>query len=87
MPGASWSRPDMCGIAGRFNFDPTLAIDRQTLGAMTSAIAHRGPDADGFMSAAASGSDIVASASSIWRRAISRWPTRTRRSGWSSTAR
>ena len=38
----------MCGIAGRFNFDPTLAVDRRTLGAMTSAIAHRGPDADGF---------------------------------------
>src|SRR5688572_28430341 len=38
----------MCGIAGRFNFDPALAVDRETLAAMTSSIAHRGPDAEGF---------------------------------------
>jgi asparagine synthase (glutamine-hydrolysing) len=38
----------MCGIAGKFNFDPGDAIDRQRLQAMTSVIAHRGPDADGF---------------------------------------
>ncbi len=38
----------MCGIAGRFNFDPTLAIDRARLEAMTGTLAHRGPDADGF---------------------------------------
>src|SRR5262245_37562678 len=38
----------MCGIAGRFNFDPALDIDRRVLNAMTSSLAHRGPDADGF---------------------------------------
>ena len=38
----------MCGIAGKFNFDPTNPIDRGRLTAMTSAVAHRGPDADGF---------------------------------------
>src|SRR5688500_13979410 len=43
----SWSPPDMCGIAGRFNFDPALAVDRETLTAMTSSIAHRGPDGEG----------------------------------------
>jgi asparagine synthase (glutamine-hydrolysing) len=44
----SWRQPDMCGIAGKLNFDPTAPIDRERLTAMTSAIAHRGPDADGF---------------------------------------
>ena len=38
----------MCGIAGRFNFDPASPVDPARLAAMTSAIAHRGPDADGF---------------------------------------
>ena len=38
----------MCGIAGKFNFDPANPIDRDRLMAMTSAVAHRGPDADGF---------------------------------------
>src|SRR5438034_3259648 len=38
----------MCGIAGRFNFDSAMPIDRERLVAMTSAIAHRGPDADGY---------------------------------------
>jgi len=38
----------MCGIAGKFNFDAARPIDRERLTAMTSAIAHRGPDADGF---------------------------------------
>src|SRR5213080_348782 len=38
----------MCGIAGRFNFDPARPVDPARLAAMTSAIAHRGPDADGF---------------------------------------
>jgi asparagine synthase (glutamine-hydrolysing) len=38
----------MCGIAGRFNFDPERPIDKATLRAMTQAIVHRGPDADGF---------------------------------------
>jgi asparagine synthase (glutamine-hydrolysing) len=37
----------MCGIAGRFNFDRNHPVDRATLTAMTSVIAHRGPDADG----------------------------------------
>jgi asparagine synthase (glutamine-hydrolysing) len=38
----------MCGIAGRLNFDETRPIDRERLTAMTSVVAHRGPDADGF---------------------------------------
>src|SRR5436190_1294838 len=38
----------MCGIAGKFNFDADRAIDRGTLTAMTTVIAHRGPDSDGF---------------------------------------
>jgi asparagine synthase (glutamine-hydrolysing) len=38
----------MCGIAGKFNFDRDRAVDAGRLAAMTSAVAHRGPDADGF---------------------------------------
>ncbi|HUK35723.1 MAG TPA: asparagine synthase (glutamine-hydrolyzing), partial [Vicinamibacterales bacterium] len=38
----------MCGIAGRFNFDSARPIDRGRLRAMTGALAHRGPDADGY---------------------------------------
>jgi asparagine synthase (glutamine-hydrolysing) len=38
----------MCGIAGKFNFDRTRPIDRDRLVAMTDAVSHRGPDADGF---------------------------------------
>jgi asparagine synthase (glutamine-hydrolysing) len=38
----------MCGIAGKFNFDPDRPIDRERLAAMTAVIAHRGPDSDGF---------------------------------------
>src|SRR6185295_2464268 len=41
-------RPDMCGIAGKFHFSPNQPIDRGCLTAMTTAVAHRGPDADGF---------------------------------------
>jgi asparagine synthase (glutamine-hydrolysing) len=37
----------MCGIAGRLNFDPMRRVDSEVLTAMTSAIAHRGPDAAG----------------------------------------
>jgi asparagine synthase (glutamine-hydrolysing) len=37
----------MCGIAGKLNFD-AQPIDRERLAAMTTAVAHRGPDADGF---------------------------------------
>jgi asparagine synthase (glutamine-hydrolysing) len=38
----------MCGIAGRFNFDPARPVDPQVLAAMTDTIAHRGPDASGY---------------------------------------
>jgi len=38
----------MCGIAGKFNFDADRPVDRDALTAMTSVIAHRGPDSDGF---------------------------------------
>lgn len=37
----------MCGIAGRFNYDPLRPVDRDVLEAMTDAVAHRGPDAAG----------------------------------------
>src|SRR5439155_22310651 len=46
----NWRRPDMCGIAGKFNFDPARPVDRARLTAMTSVVAHRGPDSDGFYS-------------------------------------
>ena len=38
----------MCGIAGRVNYAPDHPIDRERLVAMTSAVAHRGPDAAGY---------------------------------------
>ncbi|MGE3508406.1 MAG: asparagine synthase (glutamine-hydrolyzing) [Vicinamibacterales bacterium] len=38
----------MCGIAGQFRSDAESPIDRDTLGRMTSVLAHRGPDGDGF---------------------------------------
>jgi asparagine synthase (glutamine-hydrolysing) len=38
----------MCGIAGRFNYDPLRPVDRLVLEAMTDAVAHRGPDAAGY---------------------------------------
>ena len=44
----SWQPPDMCGIAGTFNFTPTQPIDPERLAAMTAVTAHRGPKADGL---------------------------------------
>ena len=38
----------MCGIAGKLKWDPRGAIHPDLLGAMTDAVRHRGPDADGF---------------------------------------
>src|SRR5215204_4458460 len=38
----------MCGIVGRFNYDPLRPIDRSTLAAMTDSVSHRGPDAAGY---------------------------------------
>src|SRR5256885_2373945 len=38
----------MCGIAGKFNFEPDHPVDDERLRAMTGVIAHREPDADGF---------------------------------------
>lgn len=38
----------MCGIAGILHFDSQRAVDRTTLQHMTDAVAHRGPDGDGF---------------------------------------
>ena len=37
----------MCGIAGKFLFDPDAPVDRDLLAAMTGVIAHRGPDEAG----------------------------------------
>lgn len=41
----------MCGIAGIFDLKGDRAIDQAALRRMTDAIAHRGPDGDGFFSA------------------------------------
>jgi len=38
----------MCGITGKLLFDRDAIIDRQRLVAMTDAVSHRGPDADGY---------------------------------------
>ena len=38
----------MCGIAGRFNYDPDRPVDPDVLGSMTDAVTHRGPDAAGY---------------------------------------
>ena len=38
----------MCGIAGRFNFDPSHTVSRAGLVAMTDAVIDRGPDAGGY---------------------------------------
>jgi len=38
----------MCGIAGVVYRDPSRPVDRAVLRAMADAIAHRGPDADGY---------------------------------------
>lgn len=39
----------MCGIAGIFHYaDPAHPVDRELLTRMTRALAHRGPDAEGF---------------------------------------
>ena len=45
----------MCGIAGKVNFDINAPIDRERLAAMTTAVAHRGPDAAGYYVAAGIG--------------------------------
>ncbi|HEY8505648.1 MAG TPA: asparagine synthetase B, partial [Gemmataceae bacterium] len=39
----------MCGIAGILYADPGRAADVAALRAMASAVAHRGPDAEGFL--------------------------------------
>jgi asparagine synthase (glutamine-hydrolysing) len=41
----------MCGIAGRFNYDPRHAVDSTVLASMTEAVAHRGPDSAGYFHA------------------------------------
>jgi asparagine synthase (glutamine-hydrolysing) len=38
----------MCGITGRFNYNPRRSVDRDVLVSMTDAVAHRGPDAAGY---------------------------------------
>lgn len=39
----------MCGIAGRFNYDARQPVDRRVLANMTDVLAHRGPDASGYL--------------------------------------
>ncbi len=41
----------MCGIAGRFNYDPSHPVDADVLASMTDAVAHRGPDSAGYFQA------------------------------------
>ncbi|MBK8696576.1 MAG: hypothetical protein IPN17_30995 [Deltaproteobacteria bacterium] len=39
----------MCGLAGIFHYaDPDRTVDRAALTRMTRALAHRGPDGEGF---------------------------------------
>jgi asparagine synthase (glutamine-hydrolysing) len=38
----------MCGLAGIFHHDPAAEVDAALLRRMTTALAHRGPDGDGF---------------------------------------
>ena len=38
----------MCGLAGKLAPSPQTPIDRHLLSAMADAVAHRGPDADGY---------------------------------------
>ena len=38
----------MCGIAGVISWDEKYRVTRETLGRMSAAIAHRGPDGEGF---------------------------------------
>jgi asparagine synthase (glutamine-hydrolysing) len=38
----------MCGIVGKFLYDASASIDPCLLRSMTDAVAHRGPDADGY---------------------------------------
>jgi asparagine synthase (glutamine-hydrolysing) len=38
----------VCGICGKFNFDPQAAIRPELIQAMADTIAHRGPDDEGF---------------------------------------
>ncbi len=38
----------MCGICGKFNFDPESSISPVLVKAMADTIAHRGPDDEGF---------------------------------------
>ena len=38
----------MCGICGIVNLIESDPVDRMTIERMTDALAHRGPDADGF---------------------------------------
>jgi len=38
----------VCGIAGLVHFDASRKVDQQVLAKMTSAVAHRGPDGEGY---------------------------------------
>ncbi|HEX2342014.1 MAG TPA: hypothetical protein VHI98_16180, partial [Vicinamibacterales bacterium] len=38
----------MCGIAGKFLYDPHVHVDADLLRTMTDAVTHRGPDAAGY---------------------------------------
>ena len=38
----------MCGICGRYNFDPNSTVSPEIVRSMTDAIIHRGPDDCGY---------------------------------------
>ena len=77
----------MCGIAGIIYADRHRPVDPAILKAMGDAIAHRGPDAEGFWTEPGSAWRIAGCRSSTWTAATSRSATRTARSRSSSTAR
>src|SRR5215203_4562694 len=45
----------MCGICGQFNFRNAEPVEPETIRRMTSAIAHRGPDDEGYFISGALG--------------------------------
>ena len=66
----------MCGIAGIVYADDHRSPDPMVLKGMADAIAHCGPDAEGFWIRPESASRIDVFRSSIWQAVTSRWERR-----------
>ena len=77
----------MCGIAGIFEFGEKAQVDSGVLRRMCAAMAHRGPDDDGFFTQGGSASACAASASSTSPPDTSPSATKTVRSGLFSTVK